>query len=161
MSEQAEFANLESAGRSVAGLLAAEQPGQPLLVAVVPNGVPVALGIAAILNWPVVGMKVRREAGGVALLETPMVRGRQVYVVDDGVESGTVARAVAAPLREAGAASVSLAVPACSHERAIELHDHYDDVLAVHLHGGDRALPTFYEDFDTITEAVAEQLLAN
>ena len=161
MTAQPEFANLESAGRALAGLLSAEQEAQPLLIAVVPNGVPVALGIAAELHWPVVGLRVRRDAAGVAPLEVPVVRGRHVYVVDDGVESGSVARAVAAPLRAAGAASVVLAVPACSHGRALELHDRYDDVVAVRLHAGDRDLCTFYENFDTISESVAEQLLAN
>lgn len=154
-----EFADLRSAGRALGAVLMAADGAEPLVVAVIPNGVPVALGVCAEHDWPMVGLHVRRDSGVIEALDIPAVRGRVVFVVDDGVESGSVARAVAAPLHAAGARRVVLAVPACSHDRALELHDRYDDVIAVHLHDGDRSLSSFYGVFDTISEAVAEELL--
>ena len=70
-----------------------------------------------------------------------------MLVVDDGVETGTAARAVVAALREAGAAYVALAVPVCPREAEADLRRRYDDVIAVTKPLVRRSLRWHYDTF--------------
>ena len=60
------------------------------------------------------GLPVTRSADGAVAEPVEGIEGRLVIVVDDGVETGTVARAAAAALRPLGPARLVLAVPVCS-----------------------------------------------
>ena len=108
----------------------------------------------------VLPLRVERTSDGVRLLSPPEVSGATVLVVDDGVETGTVARAVASPLREAGAAHLNLAVPVCPREAMADLAMRYDEVIAVVTPLVRRSLAWHFDDFDTIDDAAAEELLA-
>ena len=158
-----DFENLADAGRRLGPVLAGAVAGlaDPLLVAVVPNGVPVALGIRESLPLPVRGLVVHRSADGVVVDPGPSLAGRNVIVVDDGVETGTVARAAGRALVEAGVESVMLAVPVCSRESMASLQHRYDQIVAIVRPMVHRSLSWHYADFDTIDEAAALALLAD
>ena len=156
-----DFADLADAGRQLGAVMreAFARLPDPLVLAAIPNGVPVALGMRD--AWPVAvrGLEVDRTGDGVVVHPPADVAGRDVIVVDDGVESGSVARAAAAALLDAGVASVSLAVPVCSRASLASLQHRFDQVVAVArpLLLGD--LAGHFTDFDVIDEAEARRLL--
>lgn len=158
------FANLDAAGQALAETVQASGSAQsggvePVVLAVVPNGVPVALPVAAALGVRAQALTVLRTESGVEVEELPAVRGRTVFVIDDGVETGTVARAVVGPIREAGAERVILAVPVCSREVLASVMSMYDEVIAVAKPLARRALAWHFDDFDTIDDQTAQALL--
>ena len=141
------FADLADAGRQLAALLPADLVAESVLVGVPPGGVPVGAAVAAALGVEVTALVTSRDDDGVRV-EVPMdVTGRQVVVLDDGVETGTAARAVADALRAAGATRVVLAVPVCPREIEAGLRPRYDDVIAVTRPLVRRSLRWHYETF--------------
>ena len=158
-----DFANLQDAGRRLGPLLAGALAGieDPLLLAVIPNGVPVALGIREVFGIPVQALPAQRSDAGVVIVPEADLAGRNVVIVDDGVETGTVARAAATAMVESGVASVTLAVPVCSRAALATLQHRYDRVVAVVRPIVDRGLARHYDDFDVIDEDEAHRLLAD
>jgi predicted phosphoribosyltransferase len=158
-----DFANLADAGRRLGPVLrgALAFTPDPVLLAVIPNGVPVALGIRDQVGLPVRGLPVERSEDGVIVRVDASLAGRNVVIVDDGVETGTVARAAAAAMVEAGVASVVLAVPVCSRESEASLQHRYDQIVALSRPMVHRSLSRHFADFDTIDEATALRLLAD
>ena len=153
-----DFADLADAGRSL-GVALLDAKVEGVLLAVVPNGVPVALAASQVCGLPVKGLFVERSDVGVAVVSLPDVAGRSAIVVDDGVETGTVARAVVGPITEAGAVSVVLGVPVCPREAIADLGRRDDRIIAVKTPMVRRALAWHFEDFDTIDEDTATALL--
>lgn len=156
------FANLADGGLA---LVEALRPvtmslDAPLLVAVLPNGVPVAEPLADALGLTLVGAALERE-GEPRVIELPDVAGRDVIVVDDGVETGTAARLIGAAMRDGGARSLRLAVPVCPRQAEAHLQAIYDAIIAVERPLGRRDLRWHYDDFDTIDEAEARRRLAD
>jgi predicted phosphoribosyltransferase len=158
-----DFANLADAGRRLGPVLLAALPldSDALILAVIPNGVPVALGMREACDIPVRGLPVQRSADGVVVAPDATLAGRTVVIVDDGVETGTVARAAAAAMAESGVASVILAVPVCSHESMATLQHRYDQVVALVRPLVHRSLAWHFDDFDTIDDATALELLGD
>ena len=156
------FRNLGDGGRALVDPVRAVVSAldAPLLLAILPNGVPVAEPIAEALDLAIVGAAIERE-GEPRVLELPDVAGRDVIVVDDGVETGTAARLVGAAVREGGAPSLRLAVPICPRQAEAHLQAIYDAIIAVERPLGRRDLRWHYDDFDTIDEAEARQRLAD
>ncbi|MHB1212868.1 MAG: phosphoribosyltransferase, partial [Candidatus Nanopelagicales bacterium] len=117
-----DFASLADGGRRLAPVLAEAVGGLPgvVLLAAIPNGVPVALGAAETLALEVSGLAVERSEAGACVPARPDLAGRHVVVVDDGVETGRVARAAAASLRASGVASRRRAGPVCPREAAAD-----------------------------------------
>jgi putative phosphoribosyl transferase len=141
------FADLADAGRALAPLVDALLVTDPVLVAVPPGGLGVGAAVATELGRDVVPLVTSRDANGVVVTVTVEVVGRVVVVIDDGVETGTAARAVATALRSAGATMVLLAVPVCPREVEAELRGHYDDVVAVTRPLVRRSLRWHYDTF--------------
>lgn len=158
-----EFANLADAGVQLGALLAesASRWADPVLLPVLPNGIPVVGGIRASLRLPVIALEASRSDAGVAITVPEGILGRTAIVIDDGVETGTVARSAAPVLREAGVARLVLAVPVCPREASAHLDLIYDEVIAVARPLGRRSLAWHYEDFDTVDEHEARRLLAD
>ncbi len=103
--------------------------------------------VGAALGVEVTPLVTSRDDDGVRV-EVPVdVAGRRVVVIDDGVETGTAARAVADALRAAGATHVVLAVPVCPREIEAGLRPRYDDVIAVTRPLVRRSLRWHYETF--------------
>ena len=157
-----DFANLVDGGRRLGPLLtAALFDTDALLLAAIPNGVPVALGVVDSFAAPVRALAVARSDEGAAVATVPDLVGRTVIVIDDGVETGTVARAAAFALRESGVGMLVLAVPVCPREAMADLQHLYDRVVAVVSPMARRDLSWHYADFDTIDEAAAMRLLSD
>lgn len=158
-----DFANLRDGGRRLGDELRdlVASLADPVLVPAIPNGVPVVAGVLDVLDLPVIALPVVRGDDGVTIAPLPAIAGRDAIVVDDGVETGTVARSAVTALRESDAASVSLAAPVCSREVRADLDLRYDAVVAVVQPMVRRDLSWHYDDFDTIDEAAALQLLAD
>lgn len=156
-----DFANLADAGRRLGPVLRDAMAGavDPLLLAVLPNGVPVAVGIREAFDIPVRALTVERSADGVVIHADRALEGRTVIVVDDGVETGTVARAAATAMVESGVASAVLAVPVCSMEAMAGLQHRYDQIVTLVRPFVHRSLAWHYDNFDTIDETTALHLL--
>lgn len=160
------FANLADAGQRLAVAIADEVDREEAIVlAVMPNGVPVAIELADALGLPVLGLPVHRDENGARVVVSDelaaRLAGRCTLVVDDGVETGTVARAAAPALRAVGVAELVLAVPVCPREAMADLAHRYDRILAVQTPMVRRALAWHFDDFDTIDDVTAVRLLAD
>jgi len=155
------FANLADAGRALAALVQVEftDASDVIVLAAIPNGVPVALPVAAVLGVRATGLRIDRTGDGPVIGTLPDAADRVVMVIDDGVETGSVARAAAIALRELKPRRLVLAVPVCSREAMAGLARLYDEIIAVDRPLGRRALAWHYDDFDTIDEAAATRLL--
>jgi predicted phosphoribosyltransferase len=139
------FADLADAGRQLAALLPPELVEGCVLVGVPPGGVKVGAAVGALVGLALETLAVTVTDHGVTV-EVPVdLDGRRVIVVDDGVETGTAARAVVTALRAAGAAYVVLAVPVCPREVEADLRRRYDDVIAVTTPLVRRSLRWHYE----------------
>jgi putative phosphoribosyl transferase len=155
-----DFADLADGGRRLVEPLReiAVSMDEARLVAIVPNGIPVAEPLADALDLPLVGAYLDRE-GEPRVVEIPQVAGRTAIVVDDGVETGTAATLVGVALRDAGASRLILAVPVCPRQADAALRLLYDDIIAIARPLARRDLRWHYADFDTIDEAEARRRL--
>jgi predicted phosphoribosyltransferase len=156
-----DFADLRDGGRQLAPLLARALVDRldAVLLPLLPNGVPVTVGLLDGISLPVRALAADRSAEGVVVRPPSGIAGGCCVVVDDGVETGTAARAAAAALREAGADTVILAVPVCPREALADLQHRFDEVVAVAKPLARRALRWHYDDFDTVDREAAEALL--
>ena len=141
------FLDLADGGRALAAVLVSRLSADSVLVGVPPGGLSVGAAVARALSRVVTPLGVERGAAGVVVTVTVGVQRREVVVIDDGVETGTAARAVAAALREAGAARIVLAVPVCPREAEVDLIHLYDEVIAVERPLGRPSLRGHFIDF--------------
>jgi predicted phosphoribosyltransferase len=135
------FRDFTDAGEQLAPLLADWLTAESVLIAIAPGGVPVAKAAQATGLLPDLPLHV------FVTELPPNIAGLTVVAIDDGVETGTAARAVGALLREAGVATSVLAVPVCPRESEPGLRDLFDDVIAIDRPFVRRALHWHYENF--------------
>lgn len=126
----ADFLDLTDAGTKLAPHVMGRAK-DPVVLGVAPNGVPVAAVVATAIGAPLKQLTVIRSDDGVSVSEVPDVTGCEVIVVDDGVETGTAARAIAHALRDRDPAKLILAVPVCPRQEGGSLALLYDEVIAV------------------------------
>ena len=90
----------------------------------------------------------------------PDVRGRAVVLVDDGLASGVTMRVAIEAVRNAGAASVVVAVPT-GHASAVErIAEEVDELVCANVRGGDSfAVADAYERWTEVPEVVAIEAL--
>jgi predicted phosphoribosyltransferase/dienelactone hydrolase len=88
------------------------------------------------------------------------VRGRTVVLVDDGLATGSTARAAIEVLRSLGAHRLVLAVPVASREAVAELRPEVDALVVVATPPDFRALGVWYGDFDPTSDQEVVRLLA-
>ncbi|MFE2912056.1 phosphoribosyltransferase family protein [Kitasatospora indigofera] len=81
------------------------------------------------------------------------LRGRTVVVVDDGVATGSTARAACEIVRARGAALVVLAVPVAPKDWTVRLGDVADQLVCVATPSPFFAIGEFYEDFNQTEDA--------
>lgn len=141
------FVDLADGGRRLAALLAPLLAGDEVLVSIGEGGRTTGRALGEALGREVEHLGTTRTDDGVTVVVTLDVADADVVVVDDGVETGTAARAVAAALREAGARRVVLAVPVCPREVEADLRRRFDDVVAVDRPLVRRSLRWHYETF--------------
>lgn len=80
------------------------------------------------------------------------VAGRTVVLVDDGLATGSTARAAVEVLREWGAGRVVLAVPVAPRASVDELAGVADEVVCVATPDPFRAIGEFYDDFTQVSD---------
>ncbi|MFE9256984.1 phosphoribosyltransferase family protein [Streptomyces sp. NPDC006879] len=93
--------------------------------------------------------RARRYRGG---REPIRLDGRTVLVVDDGVATGSTARAACQIARARGATRVVLAVPVAPHDWTARLGADADEFLCLHAPRNFYAVGQFYADFSQIDD---------
>jgi len=88
------------------------------------------------------------------------VEGRTVILVDDGIATGSTARAAVDVLRRRGAARVVLAAPVAPREAVATLGNAADEVVTVETPRLFMAIGQFYDDFSQTTDDEVAGLLA-
>ncbi|MPY59646.1 phosphoribosyltransferase [Streptomyces spongiae] len=94
----------------------------------------------------------RREALYRQGRETPELRGRTVIVVDDGVATGSTARAALRSVRGREPEHVVMAAPVCAPEAAHMLEEEADDVVFLDRPRSFMAVGEWYQNFDQLTD---------
>ena len=82
----------------------------------------------------------------------PDLRGRNVIVVDDGLATGSTARAALRFVRRQAPARVLFAAPVCSPEGADLMSAEADEVICLHRPAAFMAVGLWYEDFGQLTD---------
>ena len=91
---------------------------------------------------------------------TPIsLAGRTVIVVDDGIATGSTARAACVVARARGASRVILAVPVGSVEAASSLRRAADEVICLHTPARFFAIGEWYDDFSQVSDEEVTVLL--
>ena len=88
------------------------------------------------------------------------VAGRIAIVVDDGIATGSTARAACQVARRMGAARVVLAVPVGAPESLESLADVCDEMVCLRAPEFFMAVGTFYDDFRHVPDTEVSDLLA-
>jgi putative phosphoribosyl transferase len=87
------------------------------------------------------------------------VSGRTVVLVDDGLATGTSARAAIRALRRQGAARIVVAVPVAPTDTVAEMRREADEVICLHASRDFRGVGAFYGDFHQLSDEEAVSLL--
>jgi predicted phosphoribosyltransferase len=166
----AKFENLFDAGIELGSLLReqhSELITDVLIACVMPNGVPVALGIESVVGArELFGIQLTRTGETVVLdpdflssFDENLVNGKRVILVDDGVETGTAATICSQWLRSLEVAELVLAVPVCPRTAMNQLQFLFTGIVSVQSPLGARSLAWHYTDFDVIDLESALALL--
>lgn len=99
-----------------------------------------------------------RRAGSYPGIEHEL-RGKTVVLVDDGLATGATMRAAAEAVRAAGARTVVAAVPVASLEAYESLARVCDFVMCLHTPGKFRAVGSFYEHFEQLSDGEVIRML--
>jgi putative phosphoribosyl transferase len=102
----------------------------------------------------------RRAAAYRGTRQRVAIEGRVVVVVDDGVATGSTARAACSVTRAAGAARTVLAVPVGPPGTALSFADAADEVVCLATPRDFFAIGEAYLDFSPTTDAEVVELLA-
>jgi len=89
----------------------------------------------------------------------PAVRGRTVILVDDGIATGSSARAALRSLRRRGAGRLVLAAPVASPDTIAELAGEADEIVCLLEPRDFRAVGQFYDDFRPVSDEEVVDLL--
>lgn len=105
--------------------------------------------------------KVRRYLSELrGALPAPVLEGRTVLLVDDGLATGLTAVAAVAWLRREAVSKVVVAVPVASSSSVESLIRLADQVVAVEVPPGFAAVGQFYERFGQTTDEEVKRILA-
>jgi putative phosphoribosyl transferase len=91
----------------------------------------------------------------------PVVDGKTVVVVDDGIATGSTIRAAIRSLRKRKAGRVILAVPVGPESAVKELSSLADQVACLEMPEPFFAIGQFYRDFDQVDDATVRSTLAS
>ena len=89
----------------------------------------------------------------------PVIRGRIIVLVDDGLATGSTMRAAAAALRSQDQARLIAAVPVAPIESCTELRREVDEVCCLSTPSPFLSVGTWYQDFSQITDEEVRSLL--
>lgn len=89
----------------------------------------------------------------------PMLEGRTVILVDDGLATGATAKAAIVALKERGPRRLVLAVPVCPSHTADGLRSEVDEIVLLATPPDFYAVGAYYEDFEQVTDEEVIRLL--
>jgi putative phosphoribosyl transferase len=89
----------------------------------------------------------------------PVVQGRTVILVDDGLATGSTMRAAATALRRMRPARIIVAVPVAAPETCDEFRDEVDEVICAIVPEPFMAVGAWYEDFSQTSDDEVRELL--
>jgi putative phosphoribosyl transferase len=89
----------------------------------------------------------------------PSIQGRTVILVDDGLATGSTARAALQALRVAKPRKLVLAVPVAAGQSSEVFQGLVDDLVAVHVTYSMHAIGNWYDDFPQVSDAEVIRLL--
>lgn len=89
----------------------------------------------------------------------PDLRGRTVFLIDDGIATGGTAMAAVRALRKQGPAELVLAVPVASAESVREIGPHVDRLIALLVPPRLDAVGAWYADFAQVGDEDVDDLL--
>lgn len=89
----------------------------------------------------------------------PVMRGRIIVLVDDGLATGSTMRAAAVALRSQDPARLIAAVPVAPIESCTELRREVDEVCCLSTPSPFLSVGTWYQDFSQITDEEVRSLL--
>jgi len=120
----------------------------------------VGMGEAALITDRV-RAEVKRRAKLYGAEESPLLTGRRVFLVDDGLATGYTMVAACEAARRAGASEIVVAVPV-AHAASVELVSQHCDSLACLIvqEGAGFAVASFYERFPDLTDHEVLEVLA-
>ncbi len=90
----------------------------------------------------------------------PILRGKTVILVDDGLATGATMRAAVMALRAYGVARCVIAVPVAAPDTCAELRGEVDEIRCALTPASFRAVGQFYENFSQTTDEEVRELLA-
>ncbi|MDB5074708.1 MAG: putative phosphoribosyl transferase [Chloroflexi bacterium] len=90
----------------------------------------------------------------------PVVKGRIVILVDDGLATGATMRAAARALRSQEPSRLVIAVPVAAPDTCAELRNEADEVICAVTPEPFMAVGYWYEDFSQVTDEEVRDLLA-
>jgi predicted phosphoribosyltransferase len=90
----------------------------------------------------------------------PNIAGHQVVIVDDGIATGSTARAACQVARARGAARIVVAVPVAPIGWELRLEDVADELIALHTPRRFGAIGAFYRDFRQTPDEEVTRLLS-
>ena len=102
----------------------------------------------------------RREAAYRGNRPRPVVRGRTVILVDDGVATGATMRAAIAALRQLEPAKIVVAVPVAPPDAVQALEEVADEVVCLATPQPFFAIGSCYRDFTQVSDEEVRGLLA-
>ena len=89
----------------------------------------------------------------------PVVQGRTVILVDDGLATGSTMRAAATALRQMQPAKIIVAVPVAAPETCDEFREEVDEVICAIIPEPFMAVGAWYEDFSQTSDDEVRELL--
>ena len=90
----------------------------------------------------------------------PVVRGKTIILVDDGLATGSTMRVAVAALKEKQPKRMIVAVPVAAPEACNELKDEVDEIICLETPPSFSAVGLWYDDFSQVTDHEVRELLA-
>jgi predicted phosphoribosyltransferase len=101
----------------------------------------------------------RRELAYRGHGSAPMIRGKTVILVDDGIATGSTMRAAIEAIRKQRPARLIVAAPTVAPSSYLELKPHVDEIVALMTPENFSAVGQWYLDFSPTTDEEVTQLL--
>jgi putative phosphoribosyl transferase len=90
----------------------------------------------------------------------PVLKGKTVVIVDDGIATGSTIRAAIRSVKKRGAARIIVAAPVGSPQAVSELSRIADQVVCLSTPENFEAIGAFYEDFEQVDDDTVREILA-
>lgn len=101
----------------------------------------------------------RREGLFRSVRRPPLLAGRTVLLIDDGMASGTTMLAAVRELRREGPAHIIAGIPVASEAAVMRLAAEVDDVVCLHRPSPFIGIGMWYEDFQQLADAEVRSLV--